>query len=182
MIKKLKHILCLISVLTVATFALCAITVPAFADTPTEQESAEITDSKGCKYSELQNKYMEGSTCWYCFVVGKMTGSYLYAASLVIPTVKTLALMILRYGFMIWLAFYILKQVSSLSPISGGKFLQEILIMGFKVMLATLIVNNGVPFLNEYIMTPIIDTGIDVGNSIFDEIAKVLDVEPQGGS
>ena len=182
MIKKYKHFLFLFLMLIIATLAISAITSPAFADTDTNQEATEITDNKNCKYSELKNKYMEGSTCWYCLVVGKMTGSYLYAASLVIPTIKTLALMILRYGFLIWLALYILKQVSSLSPISSGKFLQEILVMGFKVMLATLIINNGIPFLNAYIMTPVIDTSIDVGNSIFNEIAATLDTETQGGS
>ena len=112
-----------------------------------------------------------------------MTGAYLYAASLVIPSIKTLALLILRFGFLIWLALYILKQVSSLSPTSVGKFLQEILIMGFKVMLATLIVNNGTEFINEYIMTPIIDTGIDIGNAIFDQISvdPAFDFDETGG-
>ena len=89
--------------------------------------------------------------------------------------------MILRYGFLIWLALYILKQVSSISPISIGKSLQEILIMGFKVLLATLIVNNGIPFFNAYIITPLIDTGIDIGNAIFDTMAKDLSVATEGG-
>lgn len=179
-----KNILSLLMALFVGMFVLFATNTPAFADTQTneQQTSEDITDNKNCKYSELKNKYMEGSTCWYCMVVGKMTGSYLYAASLVIPTVKTLALMILRYGFLIWLALYILKQVSSLSPITGGKFLQEILIMGFKVLLATMIINNGISFLDAYIMTPIIDTGIDIGNSIFNEIGTTFDAEAQGGS
>ena len=171
--KKYHNILCLIFVLAIAFISSLALSAPAYADgadgATATQEQAE---KENCKYSDLQKKYMEGSSCWYCMIVGKMTSSYLYAASLVIPTVKTLALMILRYGFLIWLALYILKQVSSVSPISSGKFLQEILLMGFKITLATLIVNNGVPFLNEYIMKPVIDTGIDIGNAIFDEIAR----------
>ena len=53
--------------------------------------------------------------------------------------------------------------------------------MGFKVLLATLIVNNGVPFFNAYIITPLIDTGIDIGNAIFDTMAKDLSVATEGG-
>ena len=114
-------------------------------------------------------------------VVGKMTGAYLYAASLIMPTVKTLALLVVKIGFLIWLALHILKQVSSMSPTSVGKMLQEILITGFKVLLATLIINNGISFLNAYLLTPIIDTGIDAGNAIFDEIAQDFDISNQGG-
>lgn len=166
-----NKIFCFIFAIFFALFSLCTVSSPAYADNQ-QLAQEEATNTEGCNYSALQSKYMEGSTCWYCMVVGKMTGAYLYSASLVIPTVKTLALLVLRFGFLIWLALYILKQVSSMSPTSVGKFLQEILIMGFKVMLATLIIKNGTAFINDFIMTPIIDTGIDIGNAIFEEIAR----------
>jgi hypothetical protein len=175
---KILCFLCAIAFMLLSSFA---VPTPAYADENTSG-TTETTNSEGCKYSELQKKYMEGSKCWYCMVVGKMTGAYLYAASLVIPTVKTLALLVLRIGFLIWLALYILKQVSSISPTSVGKFLQEILIMGFKVMLATLIIKDGTSFINTYIMTPIIDTGIDIGNAIFDQIALDPAFNIEGGS
>lgn len=187
MAKISRNIFCLLYSLLIAFAAITATGTPAFAE-PTASETTSDPDkyidkeeSEGCKYSILQTKYMEGSTCWYCLIVGKMTSAYLYSASLIVPTVKTMAQMILRYGFLIWLALYILKQVSSISPISIGKSLQEILIMGFKVLLATLIVNNGIPFFNAYIITPLIDTGIDIGNAIFDTMAKDLSVATEGG-
>lgn len=180
-----KNIFSLLCYLFVAFIMVTAITRPAFADpapqtASAESQAVEPSDNESCKYSELKTKYMEGSTCWYCLVVGKMTSAYLYSASLIIPTVKTISLLILRYGFLIWLALYILKQVSSLSPISTGKFLQEILLMGFKVLFATLVVTNAIPFLNEYLLTPIIDTGIDVGNAIFDVMSKDFDLDNGG--
>lgn len=180
-IRKILHIVLALLFISVPLFMMAE---PAFADTPatgeTTMSAEQIADNSSCKYSELQQKYMEGSTCWYCFVVGKMTSAYLYAASLVIPTVKTLALMIVKFGFFIWLALLILKQVSSLSPITSGKFLQEILVMGFKVLLAILIIHSAIPFINAYIMTPVIDTSIDIGNAIFDEIAKDFTIEDGG--
>lgn len=183
-----RNIFCLLCLLLISFTGIVAINAPVYA-APTTSQTTEDTSNQyidteeatGCKYSVLQTKYMEGSTCWYCFIVGKMTSAYLYAASLIVPTVKTMALMVLRYGFLIWLALYILKQISSLSPITTGKFLQEILMMGFKVMLATLIINNGIPFFNAYIITPLIDTGIDIGNAIFDTIATDFDIESGGG-
>lgn len=180
MMKSNKNIFCLCGFLLIIFMAIMTVSAPAFADPAPETQSAEMGDNENCKYSELQTKYMEGSTCWYCLIVGKMTSAYLYSASLIIPTVKTMALLILRYGFLIWLALYILKQVSSLSPITVGKFLQEILIMGFKVLLATLVVNDGVAFLNAYLITPLIDTGIDIGNAIFDTMSADFDIDSGG--
>ena len=183
----IKKILCYMFaaiVVLLSAFAISGTAYAAMSEAEVKTSIQEdVADSQGCKFAALQKKYMGDSSCWYCMVVGKMTGAYLYAASLVIPSIKTLALLILRFGFLIWLALYILKQVSSLSPTSVGKFLQEILIMGFKVMLATLIVNNGTEFINEYIMTPIIDTGIDIGNAIFDQISvdPAFDFDETGG-
>lgn len=176
----INKIYCLLFALAIAILPSLISPSVAFADEENKL-TTEQADTEGCNYAQLQKEYMDGSTCWYCLVVGKMTSAYLYAASLIIPTVKTLALLVVKVGFLIWLALYILKQVSSLSPISVGKFLQEILIMGFKVLLATLIINNAVPFLNAYILTPVIDTGIDIGNAIFDEIARDFDISNQGG-
>lgn len=182
MIKRNKNIFCMLYLLLIAFFAIMAMDTPAFADPAApETQATDAQDSEGCKYSALQAKYMEGSTCWYCLVVGKMTSAYLYAASLIIPTVKTMALMILRYGFLIWLAIYILKQISSIAPITAGKFLQEILLMGFKILLATMIVTTGIPFFNAYLITPLIDTGIDIGNAIFNTIAADFNIENGGG-
>lgn len=172
-----KNILRILMALMIAFFSSLAISPAAYADdTNSDKVTTEENDTKNCRFIDLQNKYMAGSTCWYCFVVGKMTSSYLYAAKLVIPTIQNMARLILRMGFFIWLSLYVLKQVSSISPITSGKFLQEILIMGFKVLFATLVINAGVPFINAYIMTPIIDTGIDIGNSIFNEISKDFNV------
>ena len=175
-----NKIFCLLFAFAIAILPSLIMPTPVFAD-ETNKLTTEQADTEGCKYSALQKQYMDDSTCWYCMVVGKMTGAYLYAASLIMPTVKTLALLVVKIGFLIWLALHILKQVSSLSPTSVGKMLQEILVMGFKVLLATLIINNGISFLNAYLLTPIIDTGIDVGNAIFDEIARDFDISNQGG-
>ena len=73
---------------------------------------------------------------------------------------------------MIWLAFYILQQVSSLEQITPGKMLQEILVMMFKVALAYLLLEPGTNYLVEYYVNPIVSTGVDYGNAIFDNMPK----------
>ena len=127
-----------------------------------------------CSFSVIKKQYLDKSStdyCWYCNIISTMTNAYLSAVAECTGVVQTLALLILRYGFLIWLAYYILQQVSSLAPTSPGKMLQEILMMGFKVLLATIAVRQGVPLLTEYFLDPVMLMGIDYGQEMLDGIA-----------
>lgn len=122
------------------------------------------TDSKGC---------------WYCNIVSTMTAAYLEAVANVMNIVETLGRLILYYGFLIWLAYYVLQQVSSLAPIKPGKMLQDILLMGFKVLLATLAVRQGIPLLTEFFLDPVMLFGIDYGQTILN---GMMDEATLGGA
>lgn len=142
-------------------------------------QSAFADSSESCSFEELQKDYMSDDSCWYCQITLIMTNSYLFAASKIMPVVQTLSRQILKYGFMVWLALFILKQVSSLAPITPGKMLQEIAVMVFKVWLAYAIVENALPFISEFVFTPIISTAVDIGNSMLSGIAaEYLDRPP----
>ena len=126
-----------------------------------------------CSMSIIKKEYLDKSStnyCWYCNITSTMTNAYLSAVAECTGVVQTLALLILRYGFLIWLAYYILQQVSSLAPTSPGKMLQEILMMGFQVLLATLAVRQGIPLLTEYFLDPVMLMGIDYGQEMLDGI------------
>jgi len=84
-------------------------------------------------------------------------------------------LLILRIGFLIWLAFYILQQVSSLAPIAPGKMLQTILVMGFKVALATVAIRSGLPVIREFFLNPIVGLGVDYGLALFDPLLQLAE-------
>lgn len=129
-----------------------------------------------CSIDALKKQYMDDTDskgCWYCFIVSTMTAAYLEAVANVMNVVQTLGLLILRYGFLIWLAYYILQKVSSIAPVSISKMLQEILMMGFKVLLATIAVRQGIPILTEFFLDPVMLFGIDYGqtmlNGLMDE-------------
>jgi hypothetical protein len=128
-----------------------------------------------CSLDVIQKEYLDKSNtnyCWYCNITSTMTNAYLSAVAECTGVVQTLALLILHYGFLIWLAYYILQQVSSLAPTSTGKMLQEILMMGFKVLLAGLAVRQGVPLLTEYFLDPVMLLGIDYGQEMLDGITS----------
>ena len=143
----------------------------------------EILEIKNtCSIDTLKKQYMDNTDskgCWYCNIVSTMTAAYLEAVANVMNIVETLGRLILYYGFLIWLAYYVLQQVSSLAPIKPGKMLQDILLMGFKVLLATLAVRQGIPLLTEFFLDPVMLFGIDYGQTILN---GMMDEATLGGA
>lgn len=129
-------------------------------------------DAEACSFESMEQIYMsdgEEKSCWYCKIVIVMVNAYLKMAAQAIDVASVpLGKIILTWGFLIWLAYYILQQVSSLNPITPGKMLQEILVMGFKVALAYSILGVGTTFIRDYYLNPIVGTGVDYGVAIFD--------------
>lgn len=141
--------------------------------------------SINCSMSKIKKQYLDKSStnyCWYCNITSTMTNAYLSAVAECTGVVQTLALLILRYGFLIWLAYYILQQVSSLKPTSLGEILQDVLVMGFKVLLAGLAVRQGIPLLTEYFLDPVMLLGIDYGQEMLDGISAANIGSTGGGA
>ncbi len=110
--------------------------------------------------------------CWFCNVVIIMTKAYLEAAAKTAPVTQSLGHLIVKYGFAIWTALFILKHLTTMSGTTPGKMLQELLMMGFKCCFAYYAISNGTPFFTEYILEPIMMTGLDVGFAILDGLTE----------
>ena len=173
-----RYILHIISIFFILFAINCITATPSFADG--ESSVGEREDISGqCDLNAMNAMYQgnnDPSMCWYCSVVVIMTNAYLSAVDACMSSVQELATLIAELGFMIWLAHYILLQVSSLSPTSPGKMLQEILVMGFKVALVLAAIKEGSTLIIDYFLNPIMSTGIDYGN----EILKALISEYTG--
>ena len=148
---------------------------PAASQTQT-QNSNGAAESGNCLFENMKRIYMEDSQnddlCWYCNVVIVMTNSFLNAAKNALPSSASLGKVILQWGFIIWLAYYILMQVSSFAPVTPGKMLQEILFMGFKVALAYVAIDSSPQsVIAEYFINPIVGFGLDYGIALYDGLA-----------
>lgn len=139
-------------------------------------EHAGDKDSEhDCSLNAMRQKYLPDNgmnleSCWYCKVVTIMTNAFLSAAVNALSVCIELGLLILKLGFAIWLAYYILQQVSSIAPIKLGEMLETILVMGFKVALAGLVINYAQETLASLIVNPIMLTGIDYGKQILNGV------------
>ena len=181
----MKKIYTIILLITLCLGCLVSVTKPAYAGCSEECKKSKncsiaacvdcdfCHDGTQCRFDRMKAQYLGNSStslCWYCRIVSIMTNAFLSAVAMALVTVQTLGRIILKLGFMIWLALYILKQVSSMAPTSPGKMLQEVLVMGFKVLLANIAIEKGIPVLTFYILDPIMMTGIDYGVSMLNQL------------
>ncbi len=120
----------------------------------------------GCKTIEQYlTRYTSG--CWSCLVVGKLTEAFMNAASAGIDVTKEAGHILLIWGFVLWLAFWALKNVSSFTEIKGGNILNDLLRTGAKVVLAWFCINAGIPAIQNFVIQPIMGVGSEIAQSFW---------------
>ena len=143
-------------------------------------------DGHACTMDKMKEMYLQDDTkvddnCWYCKVVIVLTSAYLAAAKQALPVSVSLGKLCAKLGFMIWLAYYILLQVSSLAPITPFKMMQEILVMGFKVALVCIVLANEpnlvMNTITTYFINPIVGLGCDYGTALLDGLMRSHNID-----
>lgn len=112
------------------------------------------------------------SVCYSCIIVETLISAFIKAGSVAYDVSRQAANVILIIATILWLAMYVLKNVSSFTAVEPMKMLQDIFIQLFKVMVAFVVVNAGISTILDYTMVPIITAGTDLGTAIIDVLGK----------
>ncbi len=116
---------------------------------------------------ELKLRYKAG--CWSCFIVKALVSAFLKVADAAYETSQGAGKTLLLLGTFLWLAFWALKNVSSLAQIDPGNILNELIKMSFKIMLAYFFIVSGKNVIGYYFINPIMGTGADMALAYLDE-------------
>lgn len=156
---------------------------PAYAEDHTEDSSEAVSAASTCNLQKLKEMYIgkkdddnQLKNCWYCHIVIMMTQAFLEAASKALTASAALGKVILKWGLMIWLAYFFMNQLASMAPITPGKMLQEVLMMCFKCALSYYAIDDGLAFIREYILEPIMLTGTDIGNELLKKMLEDINI------
>lgn len=134
-----------------------------------------FADAGKCPSSDLiRAKYTSG--CWSCLVVEKLVSSFLNVASTAYELCQKAGKILLTLGAILWLAFWGLRNVSSLTQLEPGNILNELLKFAFKVALAYVFINGGLRFVGTYFINPMMGVGAKIAESFWaEEIDEYLD-------
>ena len=99
------------------------------------------------------------SSCYACDVVTALIGSFMNACTYLYDVSKEAGTKLLWLGAILWVAFYILQQLSSLKNLEPTAMVNDLLIMAFKVLGAYLVIRAGVDFFINYAIVPFMNFG-----------------------
>ncbi len=124
---------------------------------------------------------IHGAQCYPCAVFEILFIAFMRAAEKAYDVSKEAGNIILFVCTLIWLAFFVLKNVSSFAAVDPMMMLQQMTVQFFKVILAFVIINSGVKTILHYTLVPIVSVGTDIASGVSDDTMNSLfPIETQG--
>lgn len=138
-----------------------------------EEYAGDARSNAGfCDIAALKSDYM--SNCYSCVVVGNLIKTFMSISAITYPVAQEAGVKLLVIGMMIWLAFYVLKKLSSFVSLEPMNMLQELFSFFFKCLIAYVLMTSGLRNITDLIVDPILKAGADYGISIIDSVSADL--------
>ncbi len=117
--------------------------------------SAEGT---GCDY---QNFMPDADTCYFCPLFKVLFNTASTLAQKAYNALKDGVATLVVIAFALWVAWYVLLQISSLQAKKPGKMLQEILVQAFRVLFVVVVLKLSYAQVLHLTIVPVFDTGFN---------------------
>lgn len=121
-------------------------------------------EGQNCITENLMAMY--AATCYSCEIVETLASAFIRASAKAYQVARQAGNAILVLGMILWIGLFVLKNISSFSTVEPMKMIQDLMVQLFKVYIAFVIVNSGIPTILHYTMEPIILAGTDWGDAI----------------
>ncbi len=146
-------------------------------DTP---KIIEITRQEGsnasCNIDGMRRKYQ--SSCYSCIIVKTLITTFLDACSNAEDITTEAAIIILQIGLMLWIAFFVIQQISSFTNIEPAAMVNTLFVTLFKCLVAYVVIVSGVATFMTYIVEPIMNAGASYGISLLEASPSHLELTP----
>ena len=113
------------------------------------------------------------STCYSCEIVSVLISAFIRAGAKAYEVSRQAGNAILVVALILWIGFFVLKNISSFTTVEPMKMLQDLLVQLFKVFLAFVILNSGIQTILHYTLEPIVMAGTDFGSVILSSTTGV---------
>lgn len=116
---------------------------------------------KECDIDGMRKQYQ--SKCYSCVIIKTLLETFLNACSKAYDITSEAGVKLLVLGALVWMAFFVMKNVSSLSNIEPGAMMNTLTVFLFKVMVAYILITSGLGVLVKYTINPLLTAGADMG-------------------
>lgn len=126
-------------------------------------------------------KAMYTATCYSCEIVETLAAAFIKAAAKAYQVSREAGNVILVLGTILWIALFVLKNISSFTTVEPMKMLQDLMLQLFKVFLAFTLVNIGISTILHYTLEPIMNAGTDFADAIISANTGIDNSSASGG-
>ena len=121
-------------------------------------EGLPSADNTTCDY---HNFLLSDDTCFFCPIFKVLFNTTSSLAQKTYNALKDAIANVVIIAFALWVAWYVLKQVSALEVKKPSKMIQEILTQAFKVLLVVLIIKVSYAQILKLTLDPVFNTGMN---------------------
>lgn len=131
-----------------------------------------------CNQGRMDAIYKSG--CYPCKVIKTLISSFMNGVKFLQDVSVRAGTRILLIGFLLWIAFYIMQQVSSFKDIEPRDMVNNLLIMAFKVLGAYYVIQLGFQIFVDFIVVPFLGWGIDFGTYLLTATTSATGLDISG--
>lgn len=115
-----------------------------------------------CKsMAEYQKEFQD---CFSCITIKVLLEAFMTAGAMTYEVSQNAGKILLSVGSLLWVAFFVITRISSLTNPEAPKMMSELLKFAFKVLAAYVMLNAGIAVLIDYFINPILAAGADLAN------------------
>lgn len=131
-----------------------------------------------CNQGRMDAIYKSG--CYPCKVIKTLISSFMNGVKFLQDVSVRAGTRILLIGFLLWIAFYIMQQVSSFKDIEPRDMVNNLLIMAFKVLGAYYVIQLGFQIFVDFVVVPFLGWGIDFGTYLLTATTSATGLDISG--
>ena len=123
-----------------------------------------ISEGTACVTSNFYNMYT--ASCFGCEITKILASAFINAAAKAEEVSQKAGYVILTVATLIWIAIFVLKNVSSFATVEPRQMIQQLMVQLFKVLLAFVLISSGFKTILHYTMEPLMIAGTDFADAI----------------
>lgn len=134
----------------------------AMGENPNGDEMGDDSGEPAC----LLSNYLDAEGCTSCDIFKTIFNAASTIAATAIGNLAAPSRTLVLTGFLIWLAIYVLKQISSFQGASPGDMLKGIIFQGARVAIVVFMLSGALYQVMDLTLNPVMKTGLTFANSL----------------
>lgn len=129
-----------------------------------------------CEIDKMEARYQ--SSCYSCLVIKTLLEKFIAAAVKTNDLCRKAGVQILLIATLLWAAFWGINTISSLASLEPASMVNTLLLQGFKILFAYVVIESGVDVFLIYVVDPILIAGADFGTALLNGTESQLNFTP----